>query len=45
MLEKLAFAKRIFLFTDESNPNSKSHGDQQRAFQRAQDLAELGVTI
>lgn len=44
-LEKLAFAKRIFLFTDESKPNSKSQGDQQRALQRAQDLAELGVNI
>ncbi len=26
-LEKLAFAKRIFLFTDECNPNAKNHGD------------------
>ena len=44
-IEKLSFTKRIFIFTDNDNPNAGNRTDQRRAIQRAHDLGELNVTI
>ena len=44
-IEKLSFSKRIFLFTDEDNPNADNRHNQQRAVQRGQDLSQLNVDI
>lgn len=37
--------RRIFLFTDEDQPNQRQPQDQRRAVQRAKDLAEQNITI
>ena len=37
--------RRIFLFTDEDQPNQRQPQDQRRAIQRAKDLAEQNITI
>eukprot|EP01022_Parablepharisma_sp_SALTPOND_P026506 TRINITY_DN64291_c0_g1_i1.p2 TRINITY_DN64291_c0_g1~~TRINITY_DN64291_c0_g1_i1.p2 ORF type:complete len:789 (+),score=98.96 TRINITY_DN64291_c0_g1_i1:87-2369(+) len=45
VVEKLNYAKRIFLFTNNDNPNSASKHEQSRAIQRARDLYEQDVDI
>ena len=37
--------RRIFLFTDEDQPNQRQPQDQRRAIQRAKDLAEQNISI
>lgn len=37
--------KRIFLFTNEDNPNSEDQHVRTQSIQRAKDLAELGIDI
>ncbi|KAL6072069.1 X-ray repair cross-complementing protein 6 [Balamuthia mandrillaris] len=37
--------KRIFLFTNEDNPNAENKNLRDQSFQRAKDLAELGIDI
>ncbi|CDW84185.1 ku p70 dna helicase [Stylonychia lemnae] len=42
-VEKQSYNKRIFLFTNEDNPDTQ--GDREMAQQRASDLSSLGVDI
>jgi hypothetical protein len=37
--------KRIFLFTNEDNPNAGNQQLRERSFQRAKDLVELNIDI